>query len=184
MSVLRAIIDAAVADAIAEHPKYFTPRGLEHARTVIVRKVMAALRDGGDKASGPSGPEPASPPQPTQPVLADPQSREARAFANLRLVAGAGTPFRTGDGRVSIPPQASGPDVLAFADLPPKTSWLFVSDRKQMGAWVEFFGHTLPNVPRRSITEHQNGMPGFVLPWPWPPRKDGTTYTNAEDDAA
>ena len=60
MGFLKTAIDVAVSEAIAEHPKYFTPKGVEHAKTAIVRKVMAALRDGGEK-SRPRNQQPSKP---------------------------------------------------------------------------------------------------------------------------
>ena len=45
MNVLRALIDKAVADAIAEHPKLFAPKAAEKARGIFVRKIMATFNE-------------------------------------------------------------------------------------------------------------------------------------------
>lgn len=178
---LRAIIDAAVADAMAEHPKYFTPKGHEHARTVIVRKIMAAFRgDGSDKPDDTAADHPASP----QPLLVEPHSREAIAFSNLRQIAGATTPFRLGDGRLSINAEAACPAVFALADLPLKSQWLFLTAPRNVGAWQEFFRDTLPGVARRPIHEHRGTEVGLLMPWPWPPTKDGKVYVDDAEHAA
>lgn len=173
-SGLRPMIDAAVAAAIAEHPKYFTPKGLEHARTAIVRKVMAALRgDNAEKSADELAPEPAAP----MPLVVDPKSREGRAYANLRKLAGAPPPFRMGNGTISIPPQAQRESVYAFSDLPAESAWLFVTVPRQIAAWMEFFGETLAPAPRRTIQHVREGESGILVPWPWPPSATGKTYT-------
>lgn len=180
MNLIKSAIDGAIADAIAEHPKYFTPRGLEHARTVILRKVMAALRGDTDKpddapaqvASTPAGP-----------MSADPDSREATAYLVLRQAAGAGPPFRMGDGRISIPAAALQGDALAFADAPPASAWPLICDRQQIAAWQEFFRETLPGLPRKPIMVTEGASVGIRVPWPWPPAKTGKTYDPNEDAA-
>lgn len=175
MSGIRPMIDAAVASAIAEHPKYFTELGLanERARTVIVRKIMAALRgDGVDKPAAESSVSSALP----VPISVEPQSREGRAYANLRRLAGASTPFLMGTGQYSVPPSAACEAVYALAALPDKSHWTPIT-HAQMGAWGEFFRETLPNAPRRPMTADQR------MPWPWPPSATGKVY-DAMDQTA
>ena len=173
MTGLRPIIDAAVAAVIAEHPKYFTPKGIEHAKTVIVRKVMAAVRgDGGQDKPGDAASEPAT----VQSTLVEPESREGRAYANLRTIAGAVMAFKTGDGRIVVNPEAACEAVYAFGDLPEKSQWLFLTEQRHIGAWGEFFRDHLPGVPRRPILQQQGDKRGILMPWPWPPRKDGKVY--------
>lgn len=183
MSGLRTIVDTAVADAIAEHPKYFTPKGLEHARTVIVRKVMAAMRGEGDKPAGEQ--TGAAPAAPHGPVLVEPGTRLGLAYGLLRKMAGAVSPPRTGDGRIIVVMEATGDNVQVLADAPPRDQWLFITDRQQMGAWTEFFRETLPGAARRPIAETStDGLPGIRVPWPWPPRKDGRIYPPDDSEHA
>jgi hypothetical protein len=179
MSALRTIIDAAVADAIAAHPKYFTPKGAEFARTVIVRKIMAGLlRDDGDARSSE---EPAAPEQPTF-FRAPKSSREARGYVALRIIAGAVPPqFNVDD--IIIMRSAYREAVFALADVSPTDQWPFLTDRKMIAAWSEFFRETLGDVPRRSIFQMRGDVSGIVMPSCWPPRKDGHLYDTEEEAA-
>jgi hypothetical protein len=181
MSLIRAAVDSAVGQAIAEHPKYFTPQGQKSARTLIVRKVMAALRDGGDK--GPPDPQDEAQNNQPQILYAAAGSREALGYANLRLVAGATAPNKLSDGSIIIMPAANCAAVFAFADMPPQQAWLFVTNRQQLGAWGEFFREKLPNIGRREIAHERNGERGMLLPWPYPPSKEGKIY-QADEVAA
>lgn len=182
MTGLRTLIEQGVSAAMDEHPKYFTPKGLEHGHAAITRKVMAALRGEGDQSSADeSGAAPAAV---QQPMLVDPQSREGMAYILLCQLGGATAPFRTGDGRISVPPSAAVASVWALADAPPRESWLFLTDRRQMGAWAEFFRETMPSIGRRDIVLRDRDAPGILMPWPWPPKADGSTYSTASEDAA
>jgi hypothetical protein len=179
MNLIKSAIDNAIADAMAEHPKYFTPKGHEHARAILLRKILAGLR--GDAPEKPTEEAPAAE-LPRAPVLVDPNSREALAYLTLCSAGGASPPFRTGDGRVSIPFEGQGAEVLAFADAPARGRWLFISDHQRVGAWNEFFRESLQGKPRRSIIVEQSGQQGIMVPWPWPPAKSGKTYD--PDEAA
>lgn len=180
MTGIRPMIDTAVADVLAEHPKYFTPKGHEHARTVIVRKIMAAIRgDGADKSSAEVSTPASTLPQP---ISIEPTSREGRAYTALCNLAGAVAPFRMGDGRIAIPPDANNPRVFALSDLPPRSQWLFLTEHRQVAAWNEFFREMLPQAARRPIIEKRGDQSGILMPWPWPPRRDGGTYDAVSGD--
>lgn len=180
MTTFRAIIDGAVADAMAEHPKYFTPKGMEHARAAIVRKIMASLRDTSEQKSD----APAAPTAPAAAGLFDPASPDARAACNLRAAAGAVLPMRTGGGQVLVNPEALTPAALAFADCPPREVWLFLTDRRQIAAWKEFFAAALPGVARRPIDIVRGGETGILAPWPWPPAASGKIFSADRESAA
>lgn len=176
MTGIRPIIDSAVAAVLAEHPKYFTPKGHEHAQTVLTRKIMAAIR-GDAPAKEASEPEP-PPASPQQPIAIDPTSLDGRAYTALRELAGAPAPFRMSGGLISLPPEANNVRVMALADLPKREEWQFLTTPKQIGAWNEFFREMLPvGTPRRSITETRRTLNGILMPWPWPPGRDGRIYT-------
>ena len=177
MSLIRAAIEGAVEQAMLEHPKYFTPQGAKSARTLIVRKVMAALRDGGEKPSESQDADTSAEPKI---LFAAAGSREARGYINLRQIAGATAPNRTSDGSVVVMAAANCEAVFAFADLPSDENWLFVSERKQLGAWGEFFREKLPNVARRQIALQREGQTGMLLPWPFPPSATGKIYEATE----
>lgn len=179
MNLIRTAIDGAVAAAMAEHPKYFTDKGHEHAQIVIVRKIMAALRGDGEKSDASEDAKPA----PTGPITVDPTGRMGRAYLVLCQAAGAVAPFRTADGKFSVRPEAQGDDVLAFADAPPASAWLFIHERQKIGAWTEFFREVLPGVARRPIAVTQGEATGILAPWPWPPASTGKTYDPTEDAA-
>jgi len=176
MNLIRAAIDNAVADVIAEHPKYFTPAGQAHARKALVREIMSAFRGDGDDKAAPAAPE-----APAQAILADPGSREGIAYLMLRQVGGAVAPFRTAGGQLSVPANCQGQDVMAFADTPPRADWVLVSDRRGIAAWNEFLADKLANVPRRAIAITRDGETGIEVPWLWPPAKTGKTYDPEEE---
>jgi hypothetical protein len=176
MTGIRPIIEHAVASAIAEHPKYFTERGLEKAQAAITRKVMAALFRS-DSESGADAGAPPAPPAEVGPLSVDPKSAEGRAYINLRSLAGASAPFRMQDGNISLPPEAQKPAVYALADLP-ALPWPFITDRQQTGAWMEFLADALPKgVARKPIQTTRDGVAGISMPWPWPPSVTGKVYT-------
>lgn len=184
MSGIRPIIEGAVADVLAEHPKYFTERGMEKAQAALVRKIMAALRgDAPDKAATETPAALDEPEAPKHPLAVEPTSREGRAYSNLCALSGALAPFRMGDGKFSLPVEANCPAVMALADLPPKSDWLFLTEHKQIGAWTEFFRQSLPMAARRPITEKRGDATGILMPWPWPPSVTGKIYT-VEHEAA
>jgi hypothetical protein len=176
VSNLKTIVSDAIAAAIAEHPKYFTPKGLEHAQSVILRKVMAAMRgDPADKAAADATAESAR-----LPIAVDASSREGLAYTNLRWLAGAVKPVRMGDGRISVPVTAQRDDVYALADVDTRSDLPFVTDERQIAAWLEFFSETLGAAARRPIRQVRNGQTGIVVPWPWPPARSGKTYDSTE----
>lgn len=186
MSGIRPIIEAGIDQAIAEHPKYFSELGLssDRARIALVRKIMAAVRgDAADKSSATeSNPQPPAIPQPT---LITASSREGRAFLNLCMLSGAPAPFRSADGRFSLPPEAANESVYALADLPPKSEWDFLTETKHIIAWREFFSESMPaGVARKPILHQRGDQQGILMPWRWPPSKTGTVYPRGSERAA
>jgi hypothetical protein len=172
MNVLRAIITSAVGNAIAEHPKYFTPRGQEKAQAAIVRRIMAALRDD----DGTEEPTPAATAIEPPFMMCDADSREAQGYINLRKIAGAVEAKRSGDGKVIVRREAFCEAVFALADIPPREQWLFITDATQIRAWLDFFRETLPDIGRRSLFEPRGAQSGIVMPYPFPPSKAGKVY--------
>jgi len=168
-NIIRTIIESAVATAVAKHPKYFTPRGLEKAPAAIVREIMAAFR--GDDDSGAEIPAPEKPY-----VLVDQNSREARGYAMLRHIAGATPPRPMSDGCMMILRSACNEAVFTLANVPPSDQWPFVRDVAQINAWMEFFNASLPDVPRRAIADPR----GIRVPGYWPPSKAGKLYLTEE----
>ena len=71
--------------------------------------------------------------------------------------------------------------VQALANAPPTSEWLFISaeQENQCGAWRSFLASEMQNLVRPELvwTRNPGGRPGFMAPWPWPPRKDGTLST-------
>ena len=74
---------------------------------------------------------------------------------------------------------------MVFSELPHEELWAFVPENaaNQVGAWREFLRDVLEKPlsflirdrvwrGREKISER-----GFLAPWPWPPRKDGTLST-------
>jgi hypothetical protein len=75
-------------------------------------------------------------------------------------------------------------EVLAFAQKAPHESeWRWIEDRQQTAAWSYFLGAHItggrpPLVTTRGVGA--NARSGFLAPWLWPPRKDGTISETGE----
>jgi hypothetical protein len=116
------------------------------------------------------------------------ETAEARAVKAMYSVARV-TP-RESDRRVFYRGEII-PQVLAFADVPDRSAWAWIEDRQQLGAWSNFlsshvFGARPPLLTTRGTGPDQRS--GMYAPWPWPPRKDGSTGpppgTLSDDDVA
>lgn len=174
MNLIRQALDDAIAQAIAERPKYFTSKGLEHARAHILRHLLTALR--GDAEKPAEAEETTLAPATPQPLKVTPDSREARGYAVLRMAAGATEPHEVG-GYIYIPHTAASAAVFALADAPPRDAWLLVDDSQQVGAWSEMFRDTLPTVARREVRRRSlRNLPALLVPYPYPPSKTGKIY--------
>lgn len=178
MNALRSIIDGAVGDAIAANPKFFAAKQEDRARTAIVRKIMAALLRDDDEPKAEEITESAP-----KFIAADPESREALAYINLRRIAGANSPRRSSDGTIMIPASAHCEAVFALAELPPLEVWPFLMEAANIQAWRDFFFHTLGDVVRRSIIQERDDAAGIVMPGYWPPSKTGKMYTDPAEAA-
>lgn len=105
-------------------------------------------------------------------------SIEAKAVIAMYAVARAVQPFES-RGRIAYRGEVT-PQLLAFADLPERSAWLWIEDRQQIGAWAGFLqahvhGSRSPLIV--TIGAGQDKRSGIHAPWPWPPRKDGTLST-------
>jgi hypothetical protein len=113
------------------------------------------------------------------PLAVDPKSREGRAYTNLRALAGAravphGRRQHLASGRGA---KARGVCARRHAD----TGGRNITARAQIGAWMEFLAASLPaGIARKSIQFDHNGQPAILMPWPWPPSKDGKVYTSGD----
>lgn len=172
MSALARMIDQAIGEVIAEHPKLFAEKSVEKTRKLLVRKIMKTLTAPQSESYDPH--DIAMQSSAGESVAAD--DPRALAYCQLRIVAGAVAPFRSSGDQVYLPREGDVSAVRPFADLPPKKQWPFISDRAQLTAWREFFDETLPDVSRRSIMETRDGQHGAFLPWLWPPSKLGKVY--------
>lgn len=96
------------------------------------------------------------------------------------------------------------PRGLAFANAPDATDWVFIADgadSNKIGAWRAFIGAELDMPIGRLVRERSwrklkpeeveahggrsteiINQRGFLAPWPWPPRKDGTLSTTGPPD--
>lgn len=164
---LRTLVDSAIADVMAEHPKYFSTRGLESARPALLQKIMRALRDDMKEPTATSNLNISSETGIPTARSVHRTSREAIAYSTLRIVGGAVTPFQS-NGHILVPAEAAIPAVWAFADAPNREKWGTLTDRRQIAAWLQFLRDTLPGIPRRDVN--------LCVPWPWPPNKDGSTH--------
>jgi len=170
VNTLATIIDSAIAAVIAEHPKLFEPKAVEGGKTqrVITREIMRTLtRAPGEEAKPETPPEP----EPFERILA--ADVRVTAYINLRIASRALSPqpIRLAGGDIMLPREASGPEVLAFAKMPPKERWVHVTELAPLAAWRDLFAATLPNLERRPFGDN-----GVMMPWPWPPSKTGKIY--------
>lgn len=112
-------------------------------------------------------PEPAK----SETVIVEPNTVEARALLALCRVALAPRPFRMSGDRMAYRGTFT-PQLLALADVPPRERWIRIRDRQQLGAWTGFFQRYAP--PNRARMESDTDGTWLLVPWPWPPRADGT----------
>ncbi len=183
MSALRSLIDTAIAEVVAEHPKYFTPRGREHIRSTVTRKVMAAFRDATkENESGESQDESATRVIRDEAIFVETGSREGQAYGKLCIAGGAVAPLMIG-GKYRIPACAAIKAVWTFADAPALSSWHAISNKREIAAWLGFFSETLAGLARRPILrEDALGRRYMLVPWPWPPCKDGSLSHQQEPE--
>jgi hypothetical protein len=104
-------------------------------------------------------------------------SAEARSICAIFQVAGhldflLQTRCSKIDGSVSFNLPVT-PRLLALATLPARDKWVTLTVQ-QAAAWDGFVGDFVKLAIRRRFAE------GSVAPWPWPPKKDGTTYTDGD----
>jgi hypothetical protein len=73
--------------------------------------------------------------------------------------------------------------LLAFAQAPPQGEWIWIEDRQQIAAWSSFLSAHIAGGRPQLLTTRGVGADarsGFLAPWPWPPRKDGTISNAGE----
>jgi hypothetical protein len=86
------------------------------------------------------------------------------------------------NGRVIYPREITG-QLLGFAKAPPPAEWLWIDDRQQIAAWSSFLATHITGGRPQLVTTRGLGADahsGFLAPWPWPPRKDGTISSTGE----
>jgi DNA-binding Lrp family transcriptional regulator len=96
-------------------------------------------------------------------------------------------------GRYYIPRPLT-PQELALAQAPAIEQWIFIEAEQanQCGAWRSFLRDVLADRARPELVWDRNpgGRRGFMAPWPWPPKRDGSLCQTAppevitEQDAA
>jgi Helix-turn-helix domain len=107
-------------------------------------------------------------------------SDSARAVHTVYAIART-RPFIS-NGRM-IYPKPITPQLLAFAQAPPQSEWVWIEDRQQTAAWSSFLGAHVTGARPQLVTTRGAGADarkGFLAPWPWPPRKDGTISNAGE----
>lgn len=121
-------------------------------------------------------------------------SEEGRALEVLHQIAHISAPREFGRNYQLSRPLS--PPALALAKAPPSGQWVFISaeNPNQCQAWTELIVAALAGKPRPVLVSvwprNPAGKRGFMAPWSWPPRKDGSLYTgpptstaqNNEDD--
>lgn len=106
-------------------------------------------------------------------------SVEGRAYRTLHRIAHLPPPFETGGKFLLREPLT--PQVLALAHAPPESEWPLIAaaDRNRCAAWTDLIAGALSGTPRPALVWDRNpgGVSGFLAPWEWPPRKDGSLAT-------
>ena len=107
-------------------------------------------------------------PQGPQWVLID--SPEGRALSVLHRIARAPQPLSHArpSGEFFLLKIPLDERALAFADAPDPRQWITITETAKIAAWGEFLQAAIGRAPATSN--------GLSVPWPWPPKKDGTTY--------
>jgi hypothetical protein len=109
-------------------------------------------------------------------------SREGKAWAALHRIAHT-SPRDWGDEFILHRPLTD--QILALANTPPDREWVMITPAmvNQVGAWRAFLGRELGTLARPELLWDRNpgGVRGFLAPWPWPPKKDGTLSATAPD---
>lgn len=72
------------------------------------------------------------------------------------------------------------PQLLAFAQAPPRDDWLWIDDRQQLGAWQAFIARHV-FVSRPPLLQQRGDQTGIFAPFAWPPRIDGTLSASHDD---
>ncbi|WP_050629353.1 helix-turn-helix domain-containing protein [Bradyrhizobium viridifuturi] len=76
--------------------------------------------------------------------------------------------------------------MLAFAELPSEREWHWIDAPAQLAAWSKFLSEHIHQRRPDLTTTRGTGAEarrGFMAPWPWPPRKDGTIASQSSDEA-
>jgi len=113
----------------------------------------------------------------------DVESREGKAILAMYAVARS-RPFET-RGCVVYAREVT-PQILKFADAGASSSWQWIEDRQQIGAWSSFLSDNVVGARPPLIVERGLGdakRSGIFAPWPWPPRKDGNLSSETGDAA-
>lgn len=110
----------------------------------------------------------------------DINSREGKAIAILFDLAGKRSFFQSVICKKGVVYERAEitPQLLALADLPPRSEWLCQLSYEQAGAWNRFFRARFGDRPFIRVVE------GSVAPKPWPPNKKGDwppEFMNNED---
>jgi hypothetical protein len=105
-------------------------------------------------------------------------SASGKAWRVVHRIAHLSEPFERGSYRLSRPMTEQE---LALAQAPPFEEWIFIAADKpnQVAAWDELVRGALCGRARPPIVNdrNRNRELGFMAPWPWPPRKDGSICT-------
>lgn len=112
----------------------------------------------------------ATPETAAAPSLHEPGGTVGRALLTLAQIANSTPFFRVGDGRISYRGEIT-PRLVAMAKTPPDQSWpTYQSGSPNYAAWRDFFAEVFPGKSMPRLRE-------ICVPWPWPPKADGTTYS-------
>jgi DNA-binding transcriptional ArsR family regulator len=93
------------------------------------------------------------------------------AVARTRMLVTGGSAFY----RAAVTPQ-----LLAFAQAPPRDDWLWIEDRQQLAAWQAFIARHV-FVGRPPLLQQRGDKTGIFAPFAWPPRIDGSLSASPEE---
>ena len=116
----------------------------------------------------------ASAPAATAGGLIDVESDAGRAVLAMYAIAKV-RPFES-RGRIVYAAEVT-PRILALACAGDRDAWPWIEDKPQIAAWAAFLDQHVKTARPALLSRRGTGedvQSGIYVPWPWPPRKDGT----------
>lgn len=156
------------AEFIADCERKRKPRAVKDADRWVASGMWQGYAVAGERVEGA-----------LQAVFIEADSGAGKALITLHKIGGMSSPLLSA-GRFYLP-RALSAQALALANAPPESEWEFIAAENvhQVRAWNDLLAREMAGKARPEIVHSRNrgGVRGFMAPWPWPPRKDGSLCT-------